>query len=282
MIFPENIGPNLSIDETALTNGELYTIITNKAAKGQKGALVAMIQGTRSENIISILKKIPKSLRSIVEEVTLDMAGSMNKIVQKSFPMASRVIDRFHVQKLAYEGLQEMRIAHRWDALNEESKAIREANYKEEKYQPVVFDNGDSKKQLLARSRYLLFKSANNWTKSQKKRAEILFAQYPDIQEAYILTHNLRLIFTQTKEKGIAYTKLAHWFRKVEESGFKAFTSIKNTIQNHYQGILNYFENRSTNASAESFNAKLKAFRASLRGVREINFFLFRVAKIYA
>lgn len=282
MIFPENIGPNLSIDETALTNGELYTIITNKAAKGQKGALVAMIQGTRSENIISILKKIPKSLRSIVEEVTLDMAGSMNKIVQKSFPKASRVIDRFHVQKLAYEGLQEMRIAHRWDALNEESKAIREANYKEEKYQPVVFDNGDSKKQLLARSRYLLFKSANNWTKSQKKRAEILFAQYPDMQEAYILTHNLRLIFTQTKEKGIAYTKLAHWFRKVEESGFKAFTSIKNTIQNHYQGILNYFENRSTNASAESFNAKLKAFRASLRGVRDINFFLFRVAKIYA
>ena len=282
MIFPENIGVNLSIDETALTNGELYTIITNKAAKGQKGALVAMIQGTRTENIISILKKIPESLRSIVEEVTLDMAGSMNKIVQKSFPKASRVIDRFHVQKLAYEGLQEMRIAHRWDALNEESKAIREANYKEEKYQPVVFDNGDSKKQLLARSRYLLFKSANNWTKSQKKRAEILFAQYPDMQEAYILTHNLRLIFTQTKEKGIAYTKLAHWFRKVDESGFKAFTSIKNTIRNHYQGILNYFENRSTNASAESFNAKLKAFRASLRGVRDINFFLFRVAKIYA
>ena len=282
MVFPENIGTKLSIDETALTNGELYTIITNKAAKGRKGALVAMIQGTRSENIISILKKIPKSIRGLVEEVTLDMAGSMNKIVQSSFPKASRVIDRFHVQKLAYDGLQQMRIAHRWDALNEESKAIREANYREEKYQPAVFDNGDSKKQLLARSRYLLFKSANNWTRSQKKRAKILFAQYPDMKEAYMLTHNLRLIFTQTKEKGIAYTKLAHWFRKVEETRFKSFRSIKNTIQDHYQGILNYFDNHNTNASAESFNAKLKAFRASLRGVRDINFFLFRVAKIYA
>ena len=114
-----------------------------------------------------------------------------------------------------------------------------------------------------------------------EKRAKILFAQYPDIKEGYMLTHNLRLIFTQTKEKGIAYTKLAHWFRKVEETGFKAFRNIKNTIHDHYQGILNYFENRSTNASAESFNAKLKAFRASLRGVRDINFFLFRVAKIY-
>ncbi|MCY1720215.1 transposase [Prolixibacteraceae bacterium Z1-6] len=43
-----------------------------------------------------------------------------------------------------------------------------------------------------------------------------------------------------------------------------------------------YFETRSTNASAESFNAKLKAFRAALRGVSDIKYFLFRVAKIYA
>ncbi|MBI9054158.1 MAG: transposase [Bacteroidales bacterium] len=50
----------------------------------------------------------------------------------------------------------------------------------------------------------------------------------------------------------------------------------------HYRGILNYFDNRSTNASAESFNAKLKAFRATLRGVKDIRFFLYRVAKIYA
>ncbi|WP_367998021.1 transposase, partial [Butyricimonas virosa] len=46
--------------------------------------------------------------------------------------------------------------------------------------------------------------------------------------------------------------------------------------------ILNFFNNRSTNASAESFNAKLKAFRAQFRGVLDIKFFLFRVAKIFA
>jgi len=282
MIFQKNIGPRLSIDETALSNGELYTIITNKAAKGQSGALVAMIHGTRSENIIAVLKKIPKAIRDLVEEVTLDMAGSMNKIVKRSFSKASRVIDRFHVQKLAYDALQEMRIAHRWNAINEEHEDRKDAQYKKVKYQPVIFSNGDSMKQLLARSRYLLFKSSNNWTRSQKKRAEILFAQYPDLKEAYRLTHKLRLIFTQTKDKGIAYTKLAQWYQKVNRAGYKAFRSIKNTIQDHYQGILNYFDNRSTNASAESFNAKIKAFRSSLRGVRDINFFLFRVAKIYA
>ena len=43
MIFPENIGKNLSLDEVALTNGELYTILTNKQFHGKKRALVAMI-----------------------------------------------------------------------------------------------------------------------------------------------------------------------------------------------------------------------------------------------
>ncbi|MGJ1350624.1 transposase [Sphingobacterium siyangense] len=48
------------------------------------------------------------------------------------------------------------------------------------------------------------------------------------------------------------------------------------------QYILHYFDNRSTNASAESFNAKLKAFRSVFRGVRDTTFFLYRVMKLYA
>ena len=50
--------------------------------------------------------------------------------------------------------------------------------------------------------------------------------------------------------------KLAHWFNEMETSGFKSFSILKNTITHHYNEILNYFEARSTNASAESFNAK--------------------------
>ncbi|MFB9056736.1 transposase [Mariniflexile ostreae] len=54
------------------------------------------------------------------------------------------------------------------------------------------------------------------------------------------------------------------------------------TMSIHYQNILNYFDNRSTNASAESFNAKIKAFRAQFRGVRNVEFFLYRLTTIYA
>ncbi|MFD2522250.1 hypothetical protein [Emticicia soli] len=56
LLFTENMGEYLSIDETSLSQGELYTILTNKAAKGRKGALIAMIKGTESERIIEVLR----------------------------------------------------------------------------------------------------------------------------------------------------------------------------------------------------------------------------------
>ncbi|MGS2763834.1 transposase [Sinomicrobium sp. M5D2P9] len=45
--------------------------------------------------------------------------------------------------------------------------------------------------------------------------------------------------------------------------------------------ILNYFKNRSTNVSAESFNAKIKTFRSQLEGVKNIQFFLYRLTTIF-
>ena len=113
MLFPKNIGKHLSIDETSLSHGELYTVLTNKAAKGKKGCIVAIVSGTKAEDIIRILEKIPIRQRKKVTEITLDMAGNMELIAKRCFPLATRVTDRFHVQQLAAEALQEIRIKHR-------------------------------------------------------------------------------------------------------------------------------------------------------------------------
>lgn len=282
LLFEENMGTHLSIDETALSQGELYTIITNKAAQGKKGSLVAIIKGTESETINAILKQIPNNLRRSVQEVTLDMAASMEKIVRRSFPKAQLVTDRFHVQKLAYDAVQEMRIKYRWEAIDQENKEIELSKELGKKHVAHRLVNGDTEKQLLARSRYLLFKSEHNWTVSQAHRAEILFHRYPDLEKAYKISRELAYIYQTSKVKGVAFTKLAHWYDKVEKSGFKSFNTVARSIKNHYQTILNFFDNRSTNASAESFNAKIKAFRSQFRGVKNTEFFLFRLANIYA
>lgn len=289
LVFPDNIGPHLSIDETSLSNGELYTIVTNKDAHGRKGALVAMVAGTKSEDVYSALWTIPKDKREIVTEITHDLSSSMRKISIMSFPNARRVIDRFHVQKLCLDALQEIRIKLRWDAIDEENELKRQARLARaageedlSRFEPEVFENGDTKRQLLARCRYLLFKSREKWTESQKVRARILFNYYPDLETAYNLTDELRRIFSKSKEKNVAYTKLAHWYKHIEESNIDSFRTIEETFFNHYEHILNFFDNRSTNASAESFNAKIKNFRAQLRGVSDVKYFLFRLKNIYA
>jgi len=60
----------------------------------------------------------------------------------------------------------------------------------------------------------------------------------------------------------------------LEKSGLKTFGTVSRTIQNHYPTILNYFDKRHTNASAESFNAKIKSLRAQFRGVRNVEFWI--------
>jgi transposase len=276
------MGTHLSIDEVALSQGELYTIVTNKKAKGKKGSLVAIVAGTKADVVIDHLCKIDYQKRQSVKEITLDMANSMKLISKRCFPKAIQVTDRFHVQKLALEALQEIRIKHRWEAMDMENQSIIQCKSQNKTYIPQLLSNGDSVKQLLARSRYLLYKSREKWTDSQKERAQIVFELYPDIKTAYSLVQQLRSIYNNYNDKQIAMTKLAHWYRRVEESGFKNFNILLNTITINYQSILNYFINRSTNASAESFNAKIKAFRSQFRGVRKIDFFLFRLSNLFA
>ena len=206
----------------------------------------------------------------------------MKLIVKRCFPKAIQVTDRFHVQKLALEALQEIRIKHRWEAIDQENKLIKIAKEKNIEFKPKVFSNGDTVKQLLARSRYLLYKAPNNWTNQQAIRAKLLFERYPTIKKAFELVQGVRNIFNTATSIQVAYTKLAHWYKDVEQTGFRAFNTIANSIKINYRSILNYFINRSTNAAAESFNAKIKAFRLQFRGVKNIQFFLFRLTQIFA
>lgn len=135
---------------------------------------------------------------------------------------------------------------------------------------------------MLARSRYLLYKNSSKWTSTQSIRAQLLFERYPEIEKAYKLSQKLSWIFEKTEDKTVALTRLAQWYEAVSQAGFKSFNTIARTMSTHYQTILNYFDNRSTNAAAEYFNAKIKAFRAQFRGVRNIEFFLFRLTNIFA
>lgn len=117
-----NIGPHMSLDETCLSNGEVWTFLTNKDGHGGRGTLAAAIPGTKSDEIISILiGAMGKSLRRKVKEITCDLSPSMMLIAGEVFYNAYVVNDRFHVQQVYNEAVDEIRVDIRRQLIAEDN-----------------------------------------------------------------------------------------------------------------------------------------------------------------
>lgn len=282
LIYPENITQYLSIDEVSLSKGELYTFVTNKnTGRRNRKSVVAIINGTETKTIQEVLERMPLVKRLIVKEVTLDMAPNMGLAVERCFPNSKKTIDRFHVVRLVMDAMQHLRVKLRWLAIEAENKAISEARLRKEKHQPEILSNGDTMKELLVRSKYLLYIHAQDWTDKQTQRARLLFEKYPILHHAYQLSTEFRNIYKNlSKEK--AQNQFLEWKLKVSSLKIEEFNTVTNSLEHHLPNILNFFDNRNTNANAESFNSKIKGFRANLRGVTDIRFFLFRLQNLFA
>jgi transposase len=271
-----NIGPYMSIDETCLSNGEVWTFLTNKDGKGGKGTLAAAIPGTKSDEIISTLvSAMGKSVRRRVKEITCDLSSSMMLIAAEVFYNAYVVNDRFHVQQVYNNAVDEIRIDIR-------RKLIAEENERDKSIPIQTYSNGETMRQILARSKHTLMMSSNKWTETQRHRVNILFKYYPILKSAYNLAMDLRAIFNAQITPDNALKKMNDWYEKVRLLSNNNFRSVIKTFKNHAPTILNYFRRRATNASAEAFNSKVKIFRAQMRGVRDRDFFIFRLVKLYA
>lgn len=306
MLFPENIGERVCIDETSVSNGELYTFVTNTEGHARKGTLIAWVKGTKVEDVVKVLSKLTPEQAGKVKVVTLDLSESMASIVSACFPNACQTIDRYHVQKLAAEAVQEERLTAKRAAArqqvkekeafkkrlarnirrrkNKSAKAPqgRKPGRKNESFKPFRYPNGDTRVELLTRSRYLLMTSGNHWSESQKIRWELISEHYPQVAQAYQLSHSLRCRFNEHhNDYGLGFGTLFDWCMKARQSGLETFQSCADTIEDRILDIAHYFVNRQTNAFAESFNSIVKDFRRRLRGVRDTMFFLYRLALIF-
>ena len=276
-----NIGENLSIDETSLSNGEVYTIVTNKAAKGRKGALVAVIKGVASDNVIEKLKLLGLSKRRMVKTITSDLSGSMKYIASVAFPCAQQISDRFHVQQLMSQTIDEMRIELRWEVIKAENERIRISRQQKTSYRPGIEANGETLRQIMARSKHIMTRNMSKWSDTQRTRAQILFEHYPQLKKAYELSMKLTDIYNEKITVPVARLKLARWYNELEQFDAVRFKTVIDTFTTHSDTIVNYFKDRLTNASAESFNAKIKDLRRQFRGISDTTFFLYRLYTLY-
>jgi len=315
ILLPQNVGKDLGIDETSL-QGELYTIVHNKDAHGRKGAIIAVVKGTNPADVLKVLMQLPEDKRDMVESITMDLSDCMRAIAREAFPNATAIRDCFHVVKRGGEGCEEIRLRLKREAVKElnkqkaefrkslerlaaQRKAYRERmrakhgkKWKKSKrgkkpkrlntrFEPARLGNGETPVEALTRCRKQLSMSREKWSATQEKRAKTLFERYPKLEEAYNLINSLRAIFRNRKlTKETAKTRLGEWYGKVAACTLREVKSVRDTIKFYEDEILNYFIGRKTNASAESLNSKIKCFRAQLKGVKDIPFFMYRLATV--
>ena len=234
-------------------------------------------------------------------------------------PWATIVIDCFHIMQLCGDGLGELRMKLKRAAVAELKRQEREfknrlarnqkqrKNYRKKhpkKYKGKVRGPkpmrkntrftppkielevkgkkvNETKVELLTHVRYPLMKSRDKWTERQKAEMEVLFKLEPRIETAYNLVHRLRCLFKSKITPEEAKPKLDEWCKDVGKSLIRELISVRDTIRQKETEILNYFINRSTNASAESLNSKIKGFRAQLRGIQDLPFFMYRLRVLF-
>ena len=294
----------------------IFSTVFYNISLTMKKTLIASVKGTKAETVSAILLKIPKEEREKVREVTMDFSDSMYSIVKTCFSNATIVIDCFHIVQRLCEALDEMRLRLKRLAVTKTKKEAAEHNQREDekarkrkynrewyashkasknvkgkkrgrkrirkrKFKPQTFSNGDTRVELLTRARTILYKSGEKWGKSQKTRAKILFDNYEKLREGYSLICKIRSIFQKNITKGQAKGELHSWYKEVADCTIREIKSARDCIKAKEEEVLNYFINRHTNASAESFNSKIKGFKAQLHGVADIPFFMYRLCTIF-
>jgi transposase len=217
ILNPKNMGKNITIDDKNI-DGKGYTIVANK----DMGKIILLMTATKSRLIMEALDKIPVGLRMKVQTISKDLAENYDWFARTMFMNATRVADKFHVIKLALEELQAVRIRHRQVILTAERK-LREGLKKEGKSlknlpPPKRFENDETIKEILAKSRYLLFKFKSEWDEFQAERAKILFREFPEIEQVYDLMCSFRNFYKcKIGNKQNAIKSLNKWYAKTKE-----------------------------------------------------------------
>jgi transposase len=297
ILKPENLGAKMSIDEKHISD-EIYTILSNR----QTGKIAMICKSINYTEIKQVFEKLQPSLNQI-QSITRDFSPLFEKVCSGLIPHAIQVGDKFHVIKNLMEAHQSVRIRYRQKELEKRRKALQEfktlelerlkecertgKTFKPDKfhYHEEKLENGETLLEILARSRYLLYKYRNQWTERQQKRALALFRKYPEIEKTYTLCNEFRTLMSNNNigQHYLHIDKELHqWYEDVELSEIDELHNFKSLVESNEQYIRNYFINGETNSMAEAINSKIQRLIASNYGTRDRDFFFFRIYQFYA
>jgi transposase len=292
----ENFGVSMAIDEKQIGE-EMHTIISNR----ETGKIALMARSMRYEDLRKLLDEDSVDCR-VAETLTRDLSPLYAKVGNDLFFNSSPIADRFHIIRSLTDACQDVRVRLRQDLLRERRLQYQEHKKREKQrkkecqtygkeyvrekfqYEEEALSNGETVLEALARSRYLLFKYAADWTVSQRSRAYALFEKFPEIKKVYDRCCEFRhWMKKENVGRSISLIKedLNAWMQKVEQDDVDEMLNFKSLIERNMLPVLNYFRFGATNAIAENINSQIQRFIMINQGTRDREFFYFRMKNYF-
>jgi transposase len=209
------------------------------------GNLIEMIDSHRQQDIVEVLMRQPLKVREQVEEVSVDMWGGFPKVIKQVWTNAQLVIDRFHVMKAVNKDLNKWR------------RGIG------------ITDRG---------SKYLLLSNRINLEQAQIEKLEIILKKSECLRIAYEMKEEFREIYETNMTVTIAQTEFKDWLNYAQIF----FQESASTIVNHFEGICNYFLNRTTSGVMEGINNRIKLIMRQGYGFSNFDNFRDRVLACFS
>lgn len=190
-------------------------------------------KGRSAETLKKFFEELTDGEREKIECVTIDMAAGYIKAIKEALPNAQIIFDRFHVQRLASDALDEVR--------REQLRKLR----------------GTSKGRELLRSRFPLLKNPWNLTHADDEKLSVIQRTNAPLYRGYLLKEGLALALDY-KQPARARRSLEEWLAWASRSRLEPFVRLARTIRKHFEGIIAYVKYRLTNGVVEGTNNRLR------------------------
>jgi transposase len=190
--------------------------------------------GRSAEALAPFLELLGPEGCQAIELVTIDLSAAYSKAVREGLPKAEIVYDRFHVQRLASDALDEVR-----------RSLVRELADDPEEARAVK------------RTRFVLLKNPWNLTRSQRLKLSEVQQSNQRLYRAYLLKETLAQALDY-RQPWRAERALRQWLAWASRSRLRPFVQAARTIRKHFSGILAYIRTRLTNGLVEGLNAKIR------------------------
>lgn len=221
---------NIGVDELSYRKQHHYiSLVTNH----DTGKIVWGHEGKSAESLMAFFEELGEERCKSIKVVTMDMSQAFISAVRLKCPNAQIIFDRFHVQKLMSDAVDQLR-REEWRRLHGTSE-------------------GDRIKKL----RWVLLKSQSNLTESEQLKLDTLEQDNAQLYSAYLLKESLGEILGG-RQIHVMERRLGEWISMVDGSKLAPLIKVATTIQKHLDGIVAYARYHLSNGIVEGLNNKAR------------------------